>query len=140
MLDFIRQSDVVITESISRIGRVNSQVLSVISCITDKGAEFVSLKENIDTTTPQGQFMLSVFGAMAQLERENLLQRQKEGIAIAKTDGKYKGRKPIKIDEVKFKDVVHKWRQGNITAVQAMRELGGLKPNTFYRRVKELNL
>ena len=107
--------------------------------LTAKGVEFVSLKENIDTTTPQGHFMLTVFGALAELERENILERQREGIEIAKSEGKYKGRKPIDYDEAQMKALCKKWRAGEITATAAMKELG-LKPNTFYRRVKEMGL
>jgi DNA invertase Pin-like site-specific DNA recombinase len=83
--------------------------------------------------------MLTVFGALAELERENILERQREGIEIAKAEGKYKGRKPISINEAKFRTVCTRWRTGEITATAAMREVG-LKPNTFYRRVKELEL
>jgi DNA invertase Pin-like site-specific DNA recombinase len=101
--------------------------------------EFVSLKENIDTTTPHGRFMLTVFGALAELERESILERQREGIEIAKADGKYKGRKPVAVNEAKFRAICARWRAGEITATAAMQEVG-LKPNTFYRRIKELNL
>ena len=101
--------------------------------------EFVSLKENIDTTTPHGRFMLTVFGALAELERESILERQCEGIEIAKAEGKYKGRKPVAVNEAKFRAVCTRWRAGEITATAAMQEVG-LKPNTFYRRIKELNL
>jgi len=101
--------------------------------------EFVSLKENIDTATPQGRFMLTVFGALAELERENILERQREGIEIAKGAGKYKGRKPLDVDETQFKEVCARWRAGEITATAAMQEVG-LKPNTFYRRVKDMSL
>ena len=73
------------------------------------------------------------------LERENILERQREGIEIAKSEGKYKGRKPVEIDEAKFKAVCARWRAGEITATAAMQEVG-LKPNTFYRRVKEMGL
>ena len=83
--------------------------------------------------------MLTVFGALAELERENILERQREGIEIAKTEGKYKGRKPVDIDEEQFKSVCKRWRAGEITATAAMKEVG-LKPNTFYRRVKEMSL
>ena len=101
--------------------------------------EFVSLKENIDTAPPQGRFMLTVFGALAELERENILERQREGIEIAKGAGKYKGRKPLDVDETQFKAVCARWRAGEITATAAMQEVG-LKPNTFYRRVKDMSL
>jgi DNA invertase Pin-like site-specific DNA recombinase len=139
MMGFVRAGDMVIVESISRIARNTRDLLSIVSELTEKQVEFVSLKENIDTTTPQGRFMLTVFGALAELERENILERQREGIAIAKDEGKYKGRKPLEIDEEQFKDVCARWRAGEVTATAAMKEVG-LKPNTFYRRVKEMSL
>ena len=139
MMAFVRADDTVVVESISRIARNTRDLLSIVSELTEKGVEFVSLKENIDTTTPQGRFMLTVFGALAELERENILERQREGIEIAKSEGKYKGRKPIDYDEAQMKALCKKWRTGEITATAAMKELG-LKPNTFYRRVKEMGL
>ena len=139
MMAFVRAGDTVVVESISRIARNTRDLLSIVSELTEKGVEFVSLKENIDTTTPQGRFMLTVFGALAELERENILERQREGIEIAKSEGKYKGRKPIDYDEAQMKALCKKWRTGEITATAAMKELG-LKPNTFYRRVKEMGL
>lgn len=139
MLDYIREGDTVVVESISRFARNTKDLLSLVEMLTQKGVAFVSLKESIDTVTPQGQFMLTVFGAMAQLERDCILQRQREGIAIAKAEGKYKGRKPIPIDGDVFKQVCNLWRSGEITATAAMKRLN-LKPNTFYRRVKEKGL
>lgn len=139
MMEFVREGDIIVVESISRIARNTRDLLSIVAQLADKGVEFVSLKENIDTSTPQGRFMLTVFGALAELERESILERQREGIAIAKAQGKYKGRKPIEIDENRFRAICSKWRHGEITAVEAMRELG-LKANTFYRRVKEFGV
>ena len=139
MMAFVRAGDTVVVESISRIARNTRDLLSIVSELTEKGVEFVSLKENIDTTTPQGRFMLTVFGALAELERENILERQREGIEVAKSEGKYKGRKPIDYDEAQMKALCKKWRTGEITATAAMKALG-LKPNTFYRRVKEMGL
>ena len=136
MMGFVRAGDIVVVESIARNTR---DLLSIVSDLTARQVEFVSLKENIDTTTPQGRFMLTVFGALAELERENILERQREGIEIAKGAGKYKGRKPLNVDETQFKAVCVRWRAGEITATAAMQEVG-LKPNTFYRRVKEMGL
>lgn len=139
MMAFVRTGDTVIVESISRIARNTRDLLTIISNLTEKGVEFVSLKENIDTTTPYGRFMLTVFGALAELERESILERQREGIEIAKAEGKYKGRKPVAVNDAKLRSICARWRAGEITATTAMRELD-LKPNTFYRRVKEYNL
>jgi len=136
MLDYVREGDTVITESISRIARSTRDLLSIIDLLNHKKVNFISIKERIDTTTPQGKFMLTVFAAMAELERENILQRQKEGIEIAKEQGKYKGKPPIRVDYKAFAAIYTRWKGNEITAVQAMKSLG-LKPNTFYRRVKE---
>ena len=94
------------------------------------------LKENIDTNTPQGRFVLSIFAALSELEREQTLQRQREGIAIAKTQGKYKGRQPLPIDWVKFGQLYQQWKSGNITAVDFQKQME-LQANTFYRRIRE---
>lgn len=139
MMEYVREGDAVVVESISRFARNTKDLLSLVEELTQKGVAFVSLKESIDTATPQGQFMLTVFGAMAQLERDCILQRQREGIAIAKAEGKYKGRQPIAVDEETFKQQCSLWRSGQITATEAMKRLN-LKPNTFYRRVKEMGL
>lgn len=133
MVNFVRAGDMVIVESISRFARNTRDLLELIEQLTAKGVEFISKKEAIDTTTPSGKFMLTIFGAVAELEREYILQRQREGIAIAKAQGIYKGRKPIERPE--FRQVVTLWRKGGITAVEAMRRLD-MKPSTFYRKVK----
>lgn len=136
MLNFVRSSDVVITESISRIARNTKDLLTIISILNEKDVEFMFLKEQIDSTTAAGKFMITVFAAIAELERDNILERQKEGIAIAKRNGKYKGRVRIKINEDEFESVYKKWAANKITAKAAMNMLN-IKPNTFYRRVKE---
>ena len=133
MMEYVRKGDTVIVESISRFARNTRDLLELVEQLTTKGVEFVSKKEAIDTTTPTGKFMLTVFGAVAELEREYILQRQREGIAIAKEQGKYKGRKPIQTPE--FEQIVAKWRSGTITAAEAMRILHMTK-TTFYRKVK----
>lgn len=137
MMAFVRQGDTVVVESISRFARNTRDLLELVEKLTVKGVEFVSKKEAIDTTTPTGKFMLTIFGAVAELEREYILQRQAEGIAIAKEQGVYKGRQPIVRPE--FEQIVKLWRSGRITAVEAQRRLD-MKPSTFYRRVKELRL
>ena len=135
MLTYVRQGDTVIVESISRFARNTRDLLDLVEQLTAKQVEFVSQKEAIDTTTPTGKFMLTIFGAVAELEREYILQRQKEGIAIAKKQGKYTGRKPIERPE--FKQVITLWQQEKITAAEAMKRLD-MKPSTFYRKVKKI--
>ena len=88
MMEYVRRGDTVIVESISRFARNTRDLLELMERLREKGVEFVSKKEAIDTTTPTGKFMLTVFGAVAELEREYILQRQREGIANAKQQGK----------------------------------------------------
>lgn len=132
MMEYVRKGDTVIVESISRFARNTRDLLDLVERLTEKQVEFVSRKEAIDTTTPTGKFMLTVFAAVAELEREYILQRQREGIAIAREQGKYTVRKPLPLPD-NFERVVARWRAGEITATEAMRQTG-LKPNTFYRR------
>lgn len=139
MMHYLREGDTLFVESISRLSRSIRDLLKTVDELAEKKVGFVSAKESIDTSTPQGKFMLSIFAALAELEREQMLQRQAEGIAIAKANGKYKGRQPIKINRLKFENVCAEWRSGNITAVQAQRKLS-VTASTFYRRVKEWNL
>ena len=136
MLQYVREGDIVVVESISRIARNTRDLLEIVERLEEKGVDFVSKKESIDTKTPSGKFMLTIFGAIAQLEREYMLDRQREGIEIARQNGKYKGRKPIEVDGVKFAEVYVRWKAGECKGVEAMKELG-LKASTFYRRVRE---
>lgn len=132
MMDFVREGDVVIVESISRFARSTRDLLTLVEQLTEKGVGFVSQKESIDTNTPQGKFMLTVFGAMAELEREQTLQRQREGIAAAKAAGKYKGRKQIEIEDSLVKSVHDQWYKREITTSHAVKLLN-VSSRTFYR-------
>lgn len=134
MLNFVREGDKIYIESISRLARNVLDFLNIVNELKEKKVEIVSLKESIDTSTPTGQFMLTVFGAMYQLERDNIRERQREGIEIAKEKG-IMGRPRVEIDE-DFKKVYEQWKNGDITATKAM-ELVEMSRTTFYRRVNE---
>ena len=135
MMNYVRRGDTVIVESISRFARNTRDLLDLVEQLTAKQVEFVSRKEAIDTTTPTGKFMLTVFAAVAELEREYILQRQRQGIAIAKQQGKYRGRPPKVYPD--FERITARWQKGEITAVQAMKQLG-MSKTRFYERVKRL--
>ena len=135
MLDFVRKGDVVIVESISRFARNTKDLLELVEQLTSKGVEFVSQKEAIDTTTPTGKFMLTIFGAVAELEREYILQRQREGISLAKAQGKSRGRRPIQPPD--WLEIISQWEHGEITAAAAQKRLS-MSRSTFYRKVRAL--
>lgn len=134
MLHYVRKGDTVIVESISRFARNTKDLLELVEQLTAKEVEFISQKESIDTSTPAGKFMLTIFAAVAELEREYILQRQREGIAEAKKLGKYQGRKAkVHPDAEK---VIKKWKEKEITATAAM-QLLGVSKTTFYRMVRK---
>lgn len=139
MLEYVREGDVVVVSDFSRLARSTKDMLQIVQDLSDKGVGLISMKEHLDTDTPQGKFMLTVFAALAELERATILQRQREGIDIAKADGKYKGRKPIPVDEVHFRAECVKWRAGEQNATETMSHLG-IKPNRFYRLVKRFGI
>jgi DNA invertase Pin-like site-specific DNA recombinase len=136
MLNYVREGDTVIVESISRLSRSLRDFFATMDVFKDRGVHFESLKENIITNTPQGKLVMTMFVALAEFEREVIRERQAEGIAIAKREGKYKGRKPVEVNDAELRAEFEKFRRGEITAREAMRTLG-LKPSTFWRRVRE---
>lgn len=138
LLATVKSGDTVIVESVSRFARNTWDLLDLIDKLTAKGVDFVSQKEHIDTTTPTGKFMLTVFGAVAELERGYLLQRQKEGIAAAKRRGVSFGR-PIKNPPENFVESVKQWECGKLPIAELLAQTG-LKEATFYRRLREYRL
>ena len=100
MLEYIREDDTVYVEEFSRLGRSTADLLSIVKHIEDVGAKFISIKERFDLGTPSGKLQMTMMAAIAEFERELLLERQREGIAIAKREGKYTGRKAISIPNI----------------------------------------
>ena len=139
MLDYVRDGDVLVVSEYARLARSSADMLRLVDELQAKGVEIISLREQLDTTTPQGRFILTVFAGLAELERETLRERQREGIAIAKAAGKYKGRQPIPVDLTALQMECKLWREGKQTAKRTMQKLG-MKPNRFYRKVKEYGL
>jgi len=92
MLRFVRKGDTVIATKIDRIARSTKHLLEIVEEIERKGATFKVLNINLDTSTPTGKLMLTMLGAIATFERELMLERQAEGYAIAKAQGRIKGR------------------------------------------------
>lgn len=132
MMNFVREGDSVVVESISRFARNTKDLLELAEQLSNKHVQFISQKENIDTDTPAGKFMLTIFGAVAELEREYIRQRQREGIEIAKQQKKYKGRPAKQLDT--FDEIYQQWKSGNITATFASEQLN-VSRSTFYRKV-----
>ena len=134
MLQYVREGDTVYAESFSRLARSTRDLLEIVEDLTSKGVQFVSLKENVDTSTPQGKFMLTVFAGLAQLERDTILQRQREGIDLCLSEGRAYGRPTAKISDT-FATHYQQWKAGKIKAVDFMK-VENLPKSTFYKLVK----
>ena len=141
MLEFIREGDTVYVEEFSRLGRSTADLLATVQKIEAAGAQFVSLKEQFDTTTPAGRLQMTMMAAIAEFERDMILERQREGIAIAKAAGKYKGRKEITVPNIGEYYEKYMSRQGSKVSIAA--ELGISRTTLdklFKKHVKEQEL
>lgn len=128
MIDFVRQGDTVYIHDFSRLARSTKDLLEIVEQLSNKGVHLVSNKENVDSSTATGKLMLTMIGAIAEFERQNLLDRQAEGIAIAKREGKYAGRKAIKIDSDIFRTQYARYTSREISKSELARVLKVSRP------------
>lgn len=134
MIEFARADDTIYIHSLDRLARSTKDLLNIVEQLQAKGLHLVSSKENIDTNTATGKLMLTMIGAINTFERENMLERQREGIAIAKENGVYSGRKVIDYPSNWF-EIYIQYKTRVLTGTKAMNILG-LKRNTFYKLIK----
>ena len=134
LLKYVREGDTVVVHDFSRLARSTKDLLNIVDFLNNKNVCLISAKENIDSSTPTGKLMLTMIGAINEFERTNLLERQREGIAIAKKEGKYKGRKKIEINN--FEQYYNKYKIRELTKVQLARELNISRP-TLDKLIKE---
>ena len=135
MLNILSEGDTVVVLSIDRLARNTKDLLELVDLFKKKGINFISLKENIDTSTPTGMFIITILGALSELEREYIRERQRQGIAIAKTQKKYKGRRERKIPGLE--EMTKRMRSGNMSVEEASKLLG-ISRSTYYRKLKKL--
>ena len=147
MITMLREGDIVYFTSLDRMGRNYKEIADQWRIITeDKKCDIVIMDMDILDTRKNrdltGQLIsdivLKLLSYAAEKERENIKKRQAEGIALAKERGVYQGRKPISVDKVAFEAVYAEVVRGERTNKYAMKKLG-LKPNTYYKAVKEYN-
>ena len=139
MLEFVREGDTIYIHDFSRLARSTKDLLEIVDQLTAKGVHLVSNKENIDSSTPAGKLMLTMIGAIAEFERQNLLERQAEGIAIAKREGKFKGGQVKKINEQVFAKYYADYKLRKINKTQLAAALEISRP-TLDKLLKEKEL
>lgn len=136
MLDFVREGDTVVVHDFSRLARSTKDLLEIVELLNSKNVNLISSKENIDSSTPTGKLMLTMIGAINEFERTNMLERQREGIAIAKEQGKYKGRKEVSIDRDIWNELYRKYQTRVINKTQFAKELSVSRP-TLDKLIRE---
>lgn len=139
LLEYMREGDTIYIHDFSRLARNTVDLLKLVETIQNKGVTLISNKEAVNTSTPNGKLMLTMIGAIAEFERENLLERQREGIAIAKREGKYKGRQVKEIDENMFIKAYNRYKSREINKTQLAKELKISRP-TLDKLLKDKNL
>ena len=131
MLNYVREGDTVLVHDWSRLSRSASDLLGLIEKLSKKNVKLISIKENFDTSTPTGKLMLGLIASINQFERENLLERQREGIAIAKQQGKYTGRKPNKYDEKQLEEIMTGIASKTMTVTEASKQLNVTRATVY---------
>ena len=135
MLEFVREGDTVYIHSLDRLARSTQDLLNIVEQLQAKGVELHSDKEAIDSNTPTGKLMLTMIAAINQFERENLLERQREGIAIAKEQGKYKGRKQVKPEA--WEEAYSKYKAREIKSVSELAKVLAISRPTVYKLIEQ---
>ena len=136
MLDYVREGDTVYVHDFSRLARSTKDLLELVELLNSKGVALVSNKENLDSRTPTGKLMLTMIAGIAEFERTNLLERQREGIAIAKEKGVYKGRKPVEVSKDALLELYEQYMMRKLTKAQMAKELNVSRP-TLDKLIKE---
>ena len=142
MLDFCREGDTIHIMDFSRLARSTKDLLDIVDSLGAKNVHLHSIKEGFDTSTPHGRLMLTMLAAIYEFERVNILERQMEGIAIAKAKGVYKGRKKKEYDKEKFEYFyalyMHRGKyEGKLVTVSLMSQQLGISRPTVYRLISQ---
>ena len=120
-IDFVRDGDTLVIKTLSRLARSTQMLWDIIQRLEDKGVGLRILDIGVDTKSSTGKLVLTIFGAVSQWEREVMLERQREGIAKAKAEGKYKGRQPTA--RAKSKEV-NQMKEDGATVKEIVAKLG----------------
>lgn len=126
MLDWVREGDTIYIHDLSRIARSTKDLLDLLDVLREKGVALVSGKESIGTSTATGKLLVTMVAAINEFERANLLERQREGIAIAKREGKYKGRKAVTVPDLPRH--YERYQRREVSKAALARELGISRP------------
>lgn len=132
--DKLRAGDIVVVESFSRLGRSTKDLIDLVSFFETKKVKLISIKENFDTTTPQGILMMTVFQAFSQFERDLIVERTKEGLVSARARGRKGGRPTVSNRDITKALNLYKSEEYSIKEIV---EMTGISRATLYRYIKK---
>lgn len=132
MLDRLTEGDTVVVESLSRLGRSTKDLIELVDLFEKKNVHFVSLKEQIDTSSPTGKFLFTLMSAISQFERDVIAERTKEGLRSARARGRLGGRPKTDVNSINKAIKLYNTRQYSIKEIE---ELTGVKKSTLYRHL-----
>ena len=135
LLERLTEGDMVVVESLSRLGRSTKDLIWLMETFNSKVVNLVSLKESIDTTTSTGKLLFTLMSALAQFERDVLADRTKEGLAAARARGRKGGRPPVSREAIKKAIKLYNTQQ---YTVREITDLTGVKPSTLYKALRSL--
>ena len=130
----VRAGDTVVVESWSRLGRSTKDLIELVNYFQEKEVNVVSLKENFDTTTPQGKLMMTVFQAFAEFERDLIVQRVNEGLKAARARGRKGGRPRVNQQKLDQAIRLYNSREYSLKEIQ---EMTGISTPTMYRYLND---
>lgn len=134
LLDRLMAGDTIVVESLSRLGRSTKDLIELVDLFEKKQVHLVSLKEQIDTSTPAGKLLFTLMSAIAQFERDVIAERTREGLNAARARGRVGGRP--RTNQQKVRQAVKLYQTGQYS-VREIEELTGVKKSTLYRRLDE---
>ena len=135
MVDQLRDGDIVIISELTRLGRSTKDLFAIVEQIQSKGANIKSLKETwLDTTTPHGKLMFTIFAGLSQFEADLIAERTREGLAAARARGRLGGRPKMDADKIKQAVKLYNTKQYSVREIE---ELTGVKKSTLYRNLNQ---
>lgn len=132
-LDYLREGDTLVVTKLDRLARDTKHLLGMVEALTAKGVTLRILSMGVDTSTATGKLMLTLLGGIAEFERDMMLERQREGIAKAKAEGKYKGRQPTAMRQAQ---AIRQLASEGLTKAAIAQRLG-VSERSVYRAIKQ---
>lgn len=136
LLSHLREGDELVVLSLDRLGRNSKDIITLVDNLRSKGIKLRLLDMDIDSDSPVGKLIIAIMAELAEVERLNILERQRQGLELAKAEGRKNGRPRKELDEKEFNRIYEKYLRNEISVTDAAKLLC-ISRATFYRRVEE---